>query len=539
MQTSAAIPTPSRSQQPSWPRWVLPSFTDLFFLMLTGILAFTPASKALLADADTGWHIRDGEFILATHSVPHTDLFSYTRAGQPWYAWEWLYDAGIAGIHHFAGLNGVLFFTALVIALTYALLFRLLLRRSGNFAVSAGLTLMAASTAQFHMLARPHVLSWLFTVIWVDLLYRFEEGERAALFWLPPFMLIWVNLHGGFLLGLALLALFGCAAIWRFAAGGRGAGRQILQLAIAFAACLGMTFLTPYGYKLHIHIYQYLSNGFLMNAIDEFMSPDFHASGLGYFEVLILLTVLAIALAHDRLTATDLLIVLFSLHAALYAKRNIPLAAILIGFSTARLWAGIVSRDGAPNLPAVGRVGVDGARRSGPAWLGSLLEAVDDISGNMVAMETQFRGHGLAILALAAATAIVLNGGRLFSAQVVSAQFNEKKFPVRATEFIRGKNIHDHLFNPDDWSGYLIYRLYPETKVFFDDRHDFYGEAFVREYVQASDATSKWRQPLDKYQVKWVLVPAASPLATVLKESKDWRTEFDDGMAAIFSRPDR
>ena len=77
----------------------------------------------MLYDADTGWHIRNGEIILATHSVPRTDLFSYTRAGQPWYAWEWLYDMVIAAIHHVAGLNGVVLFTAVIIAATFALLF--------------------------------------------------------------------------------------------------------------------------------------------------------------------------------------------------------------------------------------------------------------------------------------------------------------------------------------------------------------------------------------------------------------------------------
>src|SRR6266513_1632803 len=120
-ESSTAVAPPARSgvasnvrenAQPSWIRWVLPSFADIIFLALTGILAFTSAGGSLLGDADTGWHIRNGEFILATRSVPHTDLFSYTRAGQPWFAWEWLYDAAIAGIHHFAGLNGLVLFTA-------------------------------------------------------------------------------------------------------------------------------------------------------------------------------------------------------------------------------------------------------------------------------------------------------------------------------------------------------------------------------------------------------------------------------------------
>src|ERR1017187_2182426 len=84
--SESASPLVEKSPAP-WTRWVLPSIADVFFLVLLGILAFSPASAALLGDADTGWHIRDGEIILATHSVPRTDSFSYTRAGQPRYAW--------------------------------------------------------------------------------------------------------------------------------------------------------------------------------------------------------------------------------------------------------------------------------------------------------------------------------------------------------------------------------------------------------------------------------------------------------------------
>jgi len=531
-ESSTAVAPPARSgvaahlrerAQPSWIRWVLPSFADIIFLALTGILAFTPASAALLRDADTGWHIRNGEFILATRSVPHTDLFSYTRAGQPWYAWEWLYDAAIAGIHHFSGLNGLVLFTAAIIALTFALLFRIVLRRSGNLAVAVGLALLAACTARIHMLARPHVLSWLFTLLWVDLLYRYEEGKRSALFWLPPLMLLWVNVHGGFILGLVLLGLFGCARIWKFATDpSSGAGRQIVELAIAWVVCLATTLLTPYGYKLHIHVYEYLSNGYLMNVIDEFLSPNFHATGFGYFEFLILLSFFAVAAAYRRVTTTDLLVLLFSVHAGLYAARNIPLSAILMSISTAPLWAGILSPDS--------------SRRSTSRWLTALLEAIHDISGNTGQMEKWFRGHALALLALGASTAIVLNGGHLGSAQVVSARFSENSFPVRATEFIRSQHIHNHLFSIDGWSGYLIYRLYPETKLYVDDRHDFYGEDYIREFVRARQANWMWRQILDKYQIQWVLVPPDIPLAGVLKESSDWRVEFDDGMAIVFSR---
>jgi hypothetical protein len=507
----------------TWVRWGLPSIADVFFLVLLGILAFSPISKGLLGDADTGWHIRNGEFILATRSVPRADFFSYTKAGQPWYAWEWLYDAGIAAIHHFAGLNGVVVLSAVVIAATFALLFHCVLRRSASFATAVLLTLLASAAAQVHMLARPHILSWLFTVLWIDLLYRFEEGKRSSLLWLPVLMLIWVNVHGGFIMGLMLLAVFGCSSIWRYLVDpGAENRRRIVSLAIAFCSCLVTTFLTPYGYKLHVHVYQYLSNSFLMNSINEFMSPNFHASGYGYFEAFILLSVFGLVLGYKRVTTTDLLVLLFSIHAALYAARNIPISAILISTAIGPLLAAAIS----PRPDQLTRMG----------WLNSLLEAVHDISENMAGMEKHFRGHALAIVAIAASVGIALNGGRVLSANVMTAHFDEKIFPVKATEFIAQEGIHDHLFNPDDWSGYLIYKLYPETKLYFDDRHDFYGEAFVREYLKAINGNWQWREPLDKYQVQWVLVSTGSPLSSVLKESKDWRVQYDDGLAIIFSR---
>ncbi len=506
-----------------WMRWVLPSIADIFFVVLLVLLGFSPMSRALLADADTGWHIRNGEFILATHSVPHTDSFSYTRAGQPWYAWEWLYDATIAAIHHVAGLNGVVLFTAVIIAATFALLFRFLLRRSGSFAVAMSLTLLAAAAAQIHMLARPHVMSWLLVLLWVEALYRFEDGKSLSLLWLPPLMLLWVNVHGGFVVGFVLLALFGCAHIWSYlTAPSAGNRRQIFQLGIIFCICLAVSLLTPYGYQLHVHVYQYLSNGFLMNTITEFASPNFHASGFGYFESFILLSVFVFALARDRVTTADLLILLFSIHAGLYAARNIPLSVILMSLSMGPLLAGLVS-PGDSQGPY-------------PRWFGSLLESIRDISDGMSTMEKQFRGHALAIVALAASAAIMLNGGRVLSAQVASAHFDEKKFPVKATEFIAEKGIHDHLFNPDVWSGYLIYKLYPGTKLYFDDRHDFYGEAFIKDYEKAITGTWQWREPLNKYRVQWVIISSGSPLSSLLKESKEWHTEYDDGMAIVFAR---
>jgi hypothetical protein len=256
-----------------------------------------------------------------------------------------------------------------------------------------------------------------------------------------------------------------------------------------------------------------------MNNIDEFKSPNFHVFVYQYFELFIPLVIAGVALGRARLTATRLLLLLFSLHAGLYAARNIPISAIIMSLVLGPLLTVEI-----PNGP------------SGLQWLRSVLDAGRGISESMTRLEGQFHGHVLAAVAMAASVALVLNGGRVFSRQILSAHFDEKIFPVRAAQFIAGRGIRDRLFSSDTWGAYLIYRLYPGTEVYFDDRHDFYGEAFVKEYGKAILGARQWREPLDRYQVKWVLMPVDSPLSSLLRESQDWHAEYDDGLAILFSR---
>jgi hypothetical protein len=486
------------------------------------MLVYTPMSAGLLRDADTGWHIRSGEIMLATHAILRADPFSYTKGGEPWCAWEWLYDVAIGAIHHEAGLNGVVLFTALVIGVTFALLFRFILRRSGNVVVAGSLTLLAVAAAQVHMLARPHVLSWLLTLLWMEALFRYQAGDRWALLWLPPLMLLWVNVHAGFVLGLGLLGIFILGEIRDARTTFAGSRKKIVPLLTVFLVCLLTSLINPYGYKLHVHVYQYLGNSFLMDNIQEFSSPNFHVPVYGYFQVFILLAFVGSMLARKWVTPTALMLLLFSIHAGLYAVRNIPISAIIMSLVL-----------GPPLTAAI-------SQRSDvtyqPRWLSSLLNVGQSISDSMTALEQQLHGRIWVAVAFTASVALVLNGGHLFSKPILSAHFDEKIFPVKAAQFLSQKGVRDHLFSSDMWGAYLIYSLYPGTRVYFDDRHDFYGETFIKDYQKAFVGSRQWRDPLDRYQAKWVLMPVDSPLSSLLQERHDWQVEYDDGMALVFCR---
>ena len=278
----------------AWLRVAMPSATDLIFVALLCALVFTPLSVRLLGDAGIGWHIRTGQQILATHAIPHVDSFSSTMAGTPWFAWEWLYDLVVGQLEATLGLNGVVWLTAIVIAAVFAWTFHLLIARGANFFVALGLVLLAVSASMIHFLARPHVVSWLFTLAWFWILdsserYGFDgqDGKNGRRVWaLPLLMLVWVNVHGGFLLGFVLLVIFLVGAAWTLFRTKEGrieellqkiaAGKRVRRLTWVGLLSVAASLVNPYGWKLYGHVYSYLSNRFLMDHIDEFQSPNFH-----------------------------------------------------------------------------------------------------------------------------------------------------------------------------------------------------------------------------------------------------------------------
>src|SRR5947209_11307083 len=198
--------TVSNQNLPLWARIALPSVADLMFV--TVLLAFTlgPSASGLLWDTSTGWHIRNGENILRTLRIPHTDPFSYTMAGQPWYAWEWLWDALNGALHMHFGLSGVVLFSALVLGLTFALAYLTIARRCGNSLIAVVLVLLALAASSIHMLARPHLVSWLLTPVLLRELETVDGVSRRAFWTVPLVFACWANLHGGFVLGLVLIA---------------------------------------------------------------------------------------------------------------------------------------------------------------------------------------------------------------------------------------------------------------------------------------------------------------------------------------------
>src|SRR3981081_1160678 len=135
--------------------WIslMPSLSDLAFLTPILVLFWcTTGLGWLLTDSDTGWHIRAGEWILKTGRVPATDLFSFTKAGQPWFAWEWLSDVLMGVIHRDFGLAGIVLVSLLLLGATSVCVYRSTLAESGHRVIAIVLTGLAMSASTVHWL---------------------------------------------------------------------------------------------------------------------------------------------------------------------------------------------------------------------------------------------------------------------------------------------------------------------------------------------------------------------------------------------------
>ena len=495
-------------------RWLMPSVADLIFVALLASLVFTPLSVKLLGDAGIGWHIRTGQEILTTHAIPRVDPFS-AQIRKPWIAWEWLYDVIVGRLELSAGPNGVVWFTAVVIATVFAAVFRLLVKRGTDVLVALLLTLLAMSASTIHFLARPHVLSWLFVLIWLWTLDSRESDEHHSdkrLWLLPLLMLIWVNVHGGFLLGLVLLGIFWLGSVWTWlrlkesrieeSLQKIAAGKRVRQLTLVGLASAVASLVNPYGWQLHAHIYSYLSNRFFMDHIDEFQSPNFHGIAQRCFLVLLLLAVAGLACRGNRFRLSQILLTLFAVYAALYSSRNIPISSIFLATIVGPLISLPVTKG------FVRRMGV---------------------------MDSTRRGHLWPVIATVATLMIALNGGRVGSTSLMDAHFDAGRMPVDAVSFVAQSGVHGPVLSPDYWGGYLIYRLYPRNEVVIDDRHDFYGEPFLRSYLTMMHVEPGW-EDFFKWRSSCLVLPRSAALSAILSRIPEWKPVYSDDVAIVFVR---
>ena len=497
---------------------LLPSLTDVAFLMPLAFLFLRMGGAAgMLGDGDTGWHIRTGEWILANRRIPNQDIFSYTKAGQPWFAWEWLWDLSFGWLHQHAGMAAVILTSMLVLCCTSALLFRVVRRECGNPLLAISIMFLVTGASAIHWLARPHLFTLLFAVIFYSLLERVNQGHTRLLWWLPALMLVWTNLHGGFFVGLILVGAYAGGELLRALFEARmDAARRAIPYLFAAAGCLLASLVNPYSYHLHAHIFEYLTDRYQYKNIVEFQSFNFHHPVTVFFEPMLLVGLAAAVWNLARRDYIHALLVAGWAHLALVAVRNTPIFRMVASVPVAAMLQKMIEDLPASNLAK---------------WLRLAASSVARFTAEFGATDSIPRLH----LASAGAACLLV---ALFYAPnapaMCRAQYDATRYPAKAVEFLQKANPGDTLFTDDTWGGYLIYRLYPANKVFIDGRSDFYGSNFNEKYLDVMKVHYGWEKNLDQYHVNEILLPVETPLAATLKQSPRWRAIYDDGVAIVF-----
>jgi hypothetical protein len=446
---------------------------------------FILAGNHLLIDPDTMWQITIGQWIVDHGAVPTTDVYSFTMRGQPWISTQWLAQVAYAQVFAFAGWTGPVVLASVCIAATFALFTRYLAR---HLSESTTLVFVAAALALTapHLLARPHVLALPVMMAWVGGLVAAADRRGAPSFWLLPLMALWANLHGGFVLGLALVAPIALDAVLNAEASQRKS--LALRWAVFAAAAIAASCVTPYGWNSLLASRKILALGEALPLILEWRPADF--SVVGPLEVCLLLGFGLALYRGVSLPPLRIVLLLGMLHMALSQTRSLETFALLVPLFLA-----------------------------GP--LARQIGAADDAKPTASPL-------------LFAGLAVMLFAGTVAYASIVRYEPHTRGSPVTAVAELKKLNF-SRVFNDYDFGGYLLAN---GVAPFIDGRTELYGEKFFVDHNAASGLMKpeNFFRLLEEYKIEATLMRTQSAANILLDHMDGWQKVYTDDIATIHVR---
>lgn len=471
-----------------------------------GVLVFFAAafSTTVLVDGDSYWHVAVGRWVVEHRSVPTSDVFSYSVPGTPWTAYEWGGDLLLYAAHAVAGWRGVQVLAALSYATSAAFIMRFLLDRM-EAVHAVGLATISVALMYIHFLARPHVLAWPITVVWVGMLVQAVESRRPPPWILLALLVVWINVHGSFVLGGGIAGLLAIEA-WLVTADDpplrRVLARRWATFLVASAAAL---LLNPRGASLVVHVLAITGLDATLSVLDEWKATSLRDPSV--FLVWCLLALALLLTRRVRLTIPRLVVLLVLVYLAFKHQRHqtqVGLVAPLllatplaIGFARVGNQAGAVARN-----------------------------SVDRV----VAARPMRRGSVLA-LALLVGAAVVVARGRIPDRPAGRIS------PVAALEAVRRAKIDASVLNDYSFGGFLIFQRVP---VLIDGRGDMYPSALIREVHAATDlgVNASIDRLLTQYRIGWTLLRPDAAAVPVLDRMVGWRRLYADSASVVHVRVD-
>lgn len=458
--------------------------TYLFFLFV---------GDTLLQDSDSFWQIKIGQWILDHGALPTTDFYSFTRTGEAWISTSWLSQVLFAFSHAQWDWAGPVILTAMGMALTAAI-FVYLLDAQIEAPRAVLFAMLALLLSIHHVLARPHILALPVMVAWVGLLMAAADRKSAPSWAWLPLMALWANLHGGFVLGLALIGPISLEAVEHAEKGQRL--RLFMRWVLFGIGALVASCCTPYGWRTLMGATNILGLGELLTLIFEWMPANF-ATFTAFEGALLGL----IALGYYRgivLSAPRIFLILFLTWSALTHVRSIEAFAFLVPLVLAKPLGEMFARQ-APDAAGADR------------WPARTVTAL---------------GAMMIVAASWTSTALYMSHHRF--------TFTMTQTPVAAADLLE-KLGAKRVFNAYQFGGYLISRDIP---VYVDGRAELYGEKFVMDFFKATEGRKPALLPrlLDEAKIDATILVADAPGPQILDQLKGWKRIYADDIAVVHVR---
>jgi len=480
----------------------------LFAAIFWGIAA--NGHRILNFDGDLPRHILTGRLILQTHRVSSTDIFSFRTVGYPSIPHEWLSQVLFARIYDWLGLDGIVLISALIIMLTWSIIYYEALRTSNSFFAALIFTALAVGAGQIHVLPRPHILTYILTAIWIALVERINEHKPRGWWPLPLVMLLWANLHGMFVIGILIWGIYLAGDFLDHPTRAWFSSAKAKALMTGGALSLVTTFFSPSGPNIWAAIASLGRNAYITSKIPEYQSANFHLPETWLFIIILLLVIVGFARTTEKVSWIHILLVVSFTGLALYTSRMIPLFAIVVTPLAAQAFAGWLHNE----YPQ--------------SQLFIIEENIHKIN---------LSSNGLVwVLVTIIAVAMLFNSGHAIDPKNQGNVFDERFFPVKATIWLQHHSQRGHMFNEFDWGGYLLLELWPAYQIFMDGHTHIYGEELTREYERVITLSAGWEEILAKYDVAWAIVRANAPLERALSASGNWVIVYRDQTAIILTR---
>jgi hypothetical protein len=446
-------------------------------------------------DPDLWWHLKAGQIVWDTHSVPSRDLYTFTAYGQPSTEHEWLAQWSIYATWKLGGYTGLMLWLAILSSLLFGLVYVLCYLYSGNALASFMGGLCAWFFGTVSMAIRPLLLGHIFLVVELIVL-ELGARNRRWLWMLPPLFAFWVNCHGSFFFGLGVLFLY-CVCSW---AGGRWglvvaeptdpATRKALVAVLAVSAialCCNPVGIHVLLYPLRVLGQQSTS----MNAIDEWLPPDLRSSrGMGLIAAMLAVFLVPL-LRRSELRLLDLLLVTVSFGLAILHARMLFVFGIAVSPILCRLVSPLIEERRDRDHPVA---------------------------------------NALFICTFLAAAIWAFPAPGQIQKQIRRAN------PVGAVDYIQRSGLSGPMLNEYGFGAYLIWAM-PQHKVFIDGRGDVFDPTgILAAYGKWATLGEDPNLLLEKYHIRFCLLSKNAPMAQVLPYLAGWRRAYSDDLATVYVR---